>query len=210
MYKLCCFFFVTSKFVSFLSLGCLHITPLRGILQLRPSLSYLDKADIGIKKAESGISCGMNSGGETTESEGEESKPVMVRFSKPEGAGKSQRKVGHRKSFTETKDGIRSSLVWARAEFFGMESEEADEERRLFLAGGEDQRGEFNLSEEQYLNVIFPRQDGKNEEGSKGNGAPSGVVSLEHIKKLPLEEQVSLASLVATFYQYYGLDLIGI
>ena len=29
----------------FMSIGELHITPLTGILQMRPSFSYLDKAD---------------------------------------------------------------------------------------------------------------------------------------------------------------------
>ncbi len=135
---------------------CLHLTPLKSILQLRPSLSYLDTADIGIKRSEAGISCGANSGGDTTESEGEESRPVMVRFSKPGGAGKSQRKVGHRKSFTETKQSLKSDQSWTRAEFWGMETEEAEEERRLFLAGADNQCRVFSLSEKQYLDAIFP------------------------------------------------------
>ena len=166
--------------------GCLHVTPLKGILQLPPSLAYLDKADVGIRKTESGAT----SEGDTTESEGEEAKPIMVRFSKPDGAGKSQRKVGHKRSFTETKEAAKPDQSWVRAEFFGADSEEAEEERRLLLAGEEDQRRSFDLSEEQYLNVIFPREDGKSEEGSGGNGTPSGKVSLEQIKKLPLEKQV--------------------
>jgi len=160
---------------------------------LRPSLSYLDKADIGIKKSETAVSCdGMNSGGDTTESEGEEAaKPIMVRFSKPEGAGKAQKKVGYKKSFTEVKKAGSSEHSWSRAAFFGMDTEEAEDERRLLLAEGVDQSGVFDLANNQYLDVIFPHEDGKDEEKHGSNGSPSGVVSLEKVKKLPLEKQVN-------------------
>ena len=133
----------------------------------------------------------MNSGGDTTESEGEEAaKPVMVRFSKPEGAAKAHKKVGYRKLFTEVRKSSRLDNSWSRAAFFGMDSEEAEDERRLLLAEGEDQCGSFNLSNSQYLDMMFPHVNGKHEEKNGSNGSPSGVVSLEKIKKLPLEKQV--------------------
>ena len=51
------------------------------MVQLRPSLSYLDKADIDAKKADIAASRSAD-GGDTTESEGEEAKPVTVSFAK--------------------------------------------------------------------------------------------------------------------------------
>ncbi len=87
------------------SSGALHMTPLQGVLQLRPSLSYLDKADVGVKKLE----VASDEGGDTTESEGEEVKPITVRFAKRENIAKAkQKKVGRRKTFTEADEGTRS------------------------------------------------------------------------------------------------------
>lgn len=169
--------------------GSLHLTPLQDVLQLRPSLSYLDKADIGVHKTEAAANTATNSGGDTTESEGEDAKLVTVRFSKPDGMGRSQKKVGHRNTFTEVNENRKSSQAWSRAGFFGADSEEADEERRLLLASKEDQSGTFDLLEEQYLNLIFPHEVGRREEVERGNGAPSGVLSLEKIKQFPLKRQ---------------------
>ena len=62
----------------FMTAGELHVTPLRGLVQLRPRLSHLDQADVGSKRVGGGTS-----EGEGTESEGEEAKPVLVRFARP-------------------------------------------------------------------------------------------------------------------------------
>ena len=156
---------------------------------MRPSLSYLDKADIGVHKTEAAA----NAGGDTTESEGEDAKLVTVRFANPEGMGKSQKKVGHKMSFTEMKKSLQSAQEWNKAEFFGEDSEEASEERQLLFANTTDRhKTTFDLKEEQYMNVMFPREVGRSENSGGANGAPSGVVSLQQIKKYPLKRQVSL------------------
>ena len=82
------------------------------MLQLRSSLTYLDKADVGVHKTEAAANATTNSGGETTESEGEDAKLVTVKFSKPDGVGRSQKKVGHKMTFTEVKENLRSSQTW--------------------------------------------------------------------------------------------------
>ena len=58
-----------------LSPGELHITPLQGILQMRPSFSYLDKADGKHREREA-----ANEGGDSSQDEVEEDvKAVTVR-----------------------------------------------------------------------------------------------------------------------------------
>ena len=165
------------------------MTPLRGLVQLRPSLSYLDKADIGAKRLE--VAATSSDGGDTTESEGEDAKPVTVRFAKQENMAKSsQKKVGHRMTFTEVAENRKSDEVWRKVEYFGMESEEAEEERRLLLAGSDDQHLMFSQSEEKFLDSIFPKEATGEKESANGASLPIGVISLEQIKKLPLKRQV--------------------
>ncbi|KAK6301768.1 hypothetical protein J4Q44_G00278210 [Coregonus suidteri] len=56
--------------------GELHVTPLQGILQMRPSFSYLDKADSKHRERET-----ANEGGDSSQDEAEEDvKAVTVRF----------------------------------------------------------------------------------------------------------------------------------
>lgn len=168
-----------------ISAECLHITPLQGVVQLKPDLTYLDCADIGTKKME--VAANMSDeGGDTTESEGEEAKPVTVRFARPTNAAKAQKKVGRKLTFTENSSKARE---WTAVAYHGVESEEAEEERRLLFAAEEDQRDWFRLPEDKYLDSIFPKEACRLEEsGSEGgNGLP---MSLEQIVKLPIRRQV--------------------
>ncbi|MGH0161894.1 UNVERIFIED_CONTAM: hypothetical protein FKN15_042039 [Acipenser sinensis] len=69
--------------------GELHLTPLHGILQLRPSFSYLDKADSKHREHEA-----ANEGGDSSPDEAEEDvKQITVRFSRPESEQARQRRV---------------------------------------------------------------------------------------------------------------------
>lgn len=175
--------------------GALHITPLQGLVQLKPSLSYLDQADIGAKVEAAAAS---DDGGDATESEGEEAKPVTVRFSKPVNPAKAQKKVGHRQTFTESE---KASRDWTNVAYHGMGSEEAEEERKLLFAGDEDQSDRFCMSSEKYLDCIFPKEACHQDEGGNGtSGLPIGVVSLENIRKLPLKRQVRCEEYDGTLY----------
>ena len=81
--------------------------------------------------------------------------------------------------------------MWTKLTYFGTDTEEADEERRLLLANKEDQQWQFTLTEEQYLDAIFPKgMTGEEEGGDGASGLPRGVMSLEQIRKLPLRQQV--------------------
>ena len=58
--------------------------------------------------------------------------------------------MGHKKSFTEEREerGRRESM---EARYSGLETDEAEEERRLMWAGLEDQHRQFRFSQEEYL-----------------------------------------------------------
>lgn len=186
--------------------GALHISQLNGIVQLKPNLSYLDRADVGAKKLEAAAS----DDGDTTESEGEEAKPVTVRFAKQVNPAKAQKKVGHKLTFTENS---KTNREWTNVTYYGVESEEADEERRLLLAGedAEDQSDQFSMPEGRYLDTIFPKEASRQEESSGTSGAPIGVVSLESIRKLPLKRQVLEVLRSAHMIQFGQLcSLLGV
>ena len=59
------------------SAGELHLCPIHAIVQLRPDLAHLDRAASGRKL---GQARDPGTDGEATESEGEEAKPVTVKF----------------------------------------------------------------------------------------------------------------------------------
>lgn len=61
--------------------GQLHLCPLQAIVQLRPSLQHLDQAAAGRR---SSAATEASSDGDTTESEGEEARPVTVKFARRE------------------------------------------------------------------------------------------------------------------------------
>ncbi len=88
------------------------MTTVKQIIQLKPTLSYLDAAETGAKATVAG------SDGETTESEGEEAVPITVRFARQKGQSTHVRK----KSYAETK-----RCDWSDVCYYGIESEEATE-----------------------------------------------------------------------------------
>ena len=175
----------------------LHLTPLAGIVQMRSSLSHLDKADTGAKKA--AASSAVNEGGSggggdstATESEGEEPKPVIVKFARRESKVKSQGKggggVGRRVNFQEFMENKRSSEAWITVDYNDIDSEEAAEERRLLFAERDDQSGVFAQTVEGYVDSICPKV--VTQEAMPPVAMPTGVLSLTELKSLPLAQGV--------------------
>ena len=161
----------------------------------------MDKFDVGTKFE---ISSTLSNDVDTTESEGEEAKPVTVRFARRENAVKSQKKFRHKLSYTEAMENHKSSRVWDNVSYYGVMSEEAKEERGLLFAEKDDQRGRFCLSEEKYLDSISLKKDyGEEVTGNGTSGLPIGVVSLEQIKTLPLKRQVKEKLLLQKYIPQY-------
>ena len=165
--------------------GELHLTPLHGLVQLRPSLSHLDKTDTGSKKVGiGGVEGGALSEGDTTGSEGEEAKPVQVRFARPDSVRASQ---SVRKPSYQSQEQQREEETWVPLLYHGMDSECATEERQLLFASEEDHRNVFGVTQSEYLDVVCPMERPE-ERGVPAT--PSGVVSLSQLKMLPVPQQV--------------------
>uniref|UniRef100_A0A8K9XAY1 Polymerase (RNA) III (DNA directed) polypeptide E n=1 Tax=Oncorhynchus mykiss TaxID=8022 RepID=A0A8K9XAY1_ONCMY len=104
--------------------GELHITPLQGILQMRPSFSYLDKADCKHREREA-----ANEGGDSSQDEADEDvKAVTVRFSRPESEQARQRRI-QSYDFLQKKQAEES---WVHLHYHGLNDGRSDHER-LYL-----------------------------------------------------------------------------
>jgi DNA-directed RNA polymerase-3 subunit RPC5 len=169
------------------------LTPLAGIVQLKSSLSHLDKADAGAKKAAAAAATNDGGGGDSTatESEGEEARPVVVKFARRESKVKGQGKgggVGRRVNFQEFMENKKSSEAWITVNYNDIDSEEAAEERRLLFAERDDQSGIFTQTMEGYVDTICPKV--VTEEATLPVAMPTGVLSLTELKSLPLAQGV--------------------
>lgn len=163
----------------------LHLTPLHAIVQLKSSLSHLDRADSGAKAAV----VDKEGGGDTTGSEGEEAKPVVVKFARRENKVKGQQKsIGRKKNFEEAMSERKMSEAWVTVEYKGAESEEACDERRLLFADRDNQSDIFSQTMENYVNAVCPMV--ATLETTPTVAMPTGVLSLADLKSLPLSQQV--------------------
>lgn len=126
--------------------GELHLCPLRAIVQLRPSLQHLDQAAAGRKRS---AAAEASTDGDTTESEGEEAKPITVKFARRD-AGLNRcalscpvpQEQGYlycfcrnaRVSWSEHSSRHATEEGWQQVEFMPLTSPQADDERRLLFA----------------------------------------------------------------------------
>ena len=163
---------------------------------MRSSLSHLDKADTGAKKAAAAVNEGGSVGGgdtTATESEGEEAKPVIVKFARRESKVKGQGKssgggVGRRVNFQEFMENKKKSEAWIAVNYNDIDSEEAAEERRLLFAERDDQSGVFSQTVQGYVDNICPKVI--MQEATPTVAMPTGVLSLTELKALPLAQSV--------------------
>lgn len=157
----------------------------------------MDRADAGAKKAAAAVNEGGGGGGgdsTATESEGEEARPVVVKFARRENKAKVQGKdgasggVGRRVNFQEFMENKKSSEAWITVNYNDIDSEEAADERRLLFADRDDQSGVFTQTMEGYIDTICPKVVAQ--EATPPVAMPTGVLSLTELKSLPLAQGV--------------------
>ena len=151
------------------STGELHLAPVHAVMKLKPSLAHLDRSSE--KSASTG---GALSGGETEGEEGEEeARPVQVRL-KRGGKGTQQ-------------EATKEEEPWVELKLFSLDSDEATADRSFLFAAEDDRSGIFELSRQEYLEVLCPVHT--NDERS-APVPPGGLLTLAQLKALPLPQQV--------------------
>ncbi|KAG7209766.1 hypothetical protein KM043_011389 [Ampulex compressa] len=159
--------------------GELHITPLRGVIQMRPQFNYLDKSDKRAREEAKNM-------GEEVEEEEESPKQVNVTFArqKPEFVKKMQEQSfqHHTQKSLEER--------WIHTKYLPANSTQAELTRLEMFSSSTDQTvNTLNLTTQQYLDLLAPPM--KQEQYSKGNSA-NHVTSLGYIRTLPLLDQVRI------------------
>ncbi|XP_076764759.1 DNA-directed RNA polymerase III subunit RPC5-like [Xylocopa sonorina] len=157
--------------------GEFHITPLRGIIQMRPQFNYLDKTDKRVRDEAKNM-------GEEGDEEEEGPKQVNVTFArqKPEFMKKMQEQSfqHHTKKSLEER--------WIYTNYVPANSTPAELTRlEMFCSATDETVNTLNLSNQQYLELLAPRV--KEEEYLKPD-VSNHVTSLNYIRTLPLLDQV--------------------
>uniref|UniRef100_UPI0037E74202 DNA-directed RNA polymerase III subunit RPC5 n=1 Tax=Semicossyphus pulcher TaxID=241346 RepID=UPI0037E74202 len=161
--------------------GELHVTPLTGILQMRPSFSYLDKADNKTREREA-----ANEGGDSSQDEAEEEvKAITVRFSRPESEQARQRRI-QSYEFLQKKQ---AEEPWAHLHYHGVKDSRSEHERQYLYCQSVDasENSELVKTPKEYLTMLMPPVA---EEKVVKPVGPSNVLSMAQLRTLPLGDQV--------------------
>eukprot|EP00066_Takifugu_rubripes_P010721 XP_003978772.1 PREDICTED: DNA-directed RNA polymerase III subunit RPC5 [Takifugu rubripes] len=161
--------------------GELHITPLTGILQMRPSFSYLDKADSKTREREA-----ANEGGDSSQDEAEEeAKAITVRFSRPESEQARQRRI-QSYEFLQKKQ---AEEPWIHLQYHGVKDGRSEHERQYLFCQSADasENSELVKTPKEYLSMLMPPLA---EEKVVKPVGPSNVLSMAQLRTLPLVDQV--------------------
>uniref|UniRef100_A0A8B9DR21 RNA polymerase III subunit E n=1 Tax=Anser cygnoides TaxID=8845 RepID=A0A8B9DR21_ANSCY len=163
--------------------GELHLTPLHGILQLRPSFTYLDKADAKHREREA-----ANEGGDSSQDEAEDDvKQITVRFSRPETEQARQRRV-QSYEFLQKRQ---AEEHWVHLHYYGLKDSRSEHERQYLFsqAHGLAENTELIKSPSEYLMMLMPPSV---EEENDKPVAPSNVLSMAQLRTLPLADQIKI------------------
>ncbi|XP_039644435.1 DNA-directed RNA polymerase III subunit RPC5 [Perca fluviatilis] len=161
--------------------GELHVTPLTGILQMRPSFSYLDKADTKTREREA-----ANEGGDSSQDEAEEdAKAITVRFARPESEQARQRRI-QSYEFLQKKQ---AEEPWVHLHYHGVKDGRSEHERQYMFCQSVDasENSELVKTPKEYLAMLMPPLA---EEKVVKPVGPSNVLSMAQLRTLPLGEQV--------------------
>ncbi|XP_030140482.3 DNA-directed RNA polymerase III subunit RPC5 isoform X2 [Taeniopygia guttata] len=163
--------------------GELHLTPLHGILQLRPSFTYLDKADAKHREREA-----ANEGGDSSQDEAEDDvKQITVRFSRPETEQARQRRV-QSYEFLQKRQ---AEEHWVHLHYYGLKDSRSEHERQYLFSQGHGlaENTELIKSPSEYLMMLMPPSI---EEENEKPMAPSNVLSMAQLRTLPLADQIKI------------------
>uniref|UniRef100_A0A8C4R5V4 RNA polymerase III subunit E n=1 Tax=Eptatretus burgeri TaxID=7764 RepID=A0A8C4R5V4_EPTBU len=160
--------------------GELHLTPLHGMLQLRPGFSYLDKADARHRENEN-----IQDGDSSQEEPEEDVKQITVRFARPESDRARQKRMQSYEYMRQKQ----SEEPWHHLAYHGSKDSRADFERHYLFAqsSGMVTGSELTKTPKEYLAMLMPQAQKETETKPV---TPSNVVSMSQLRTLPLSDQV--------------------
>ncbi|XP_057311947.1 DNA-directed RNA polymerase III subunit RPC5-like [Hydractinia symbiolongicarpus] len=181
--------------------GVLHITPVKGIVQLRPGFHYFDKAEENNKKAaEALISAEQES---QSEDEHADAKPIQLRF-----ANMHQNKRAKNDADKQKLNKAAAEEKWIDMQFFQPDDRRAQMEENLLYCHQDDfESPEFTVTSRDYLKILAPVEK---EDASSPADLPHGVLSLLKLKNMELTDQIKALLITAKVLQFTQLcTLLG-
>lgn len=164
--------------VGLLKEGELHLTPVHGVLQLRPSFEYLNKGEANVRQASN-----LTDEGDSQDEE-EEAKPLTVKFARPE----TERAKAQRLSSYKYLEQKKAEEPWKTMEFYNPQNDIAGAEHcLLFCRDMDSESPEFNLQPRDYLKLLTPSAS---QEESSRPPVPNNVLSMTQLKTMDLADQV--------------------
>ncbi|XP_046434303.1 DNA-directed RNA polymerase III subunit RPC5 [Neodiprion fabricii] len=159
--------------------GELHLTPLKGVVQMRPQFHYLDKSDKRVKDE-------AKVAGEEAEDEEESVKQVNVTFARQE--PEFLKKMREQSFQHHTKKSLEEQ--WVHTEYVKPTTGKAELTRmEMISTSNEDSVNTLNLTSEKYLSLLVPPP--KEDEIVKA-ADPNPTMSLKYIRTLPLLDQIRI------------------
>ncbi|XP_033120165.1 DNA-directed RNA polymerase III subunit RPC5-like [Anneissia japonica] len=161
--------------------GELHLTPLHGILQLRPNFKYLDRADNRLREEKA------NMEGESSQDE-EEAKPkaVTVRYTRAETEESRARREA---SFQYIEEKM-AQEAWSNVEYQNHDSQESVTDRNKLICQSDDQEvSQLYLSHKDYLSTLLAQPEAVEE---RKQTSQTEELSLVQLRTLGLADQVRL------------------
>jgi DNA-directed RNA polymerase-3 subunit RPC5 len=170
--------------------GVLHLTPVEGVIQLRPTFNYFDQADEVNKKNMKA----RQEDGNSSQSEDElmDAKPVQLRFSKaPQADNKKQAKEGQQEEDIDE--------MWLDMRYYQpQDTLSLNERNRLYCRHDDFEAPELTSTTRDYIKALQPQVV---EEGVSTAAMPHGVISLTSLKKMELKDQIKALLLNAKVVQ---------
>ena len=157
--------------------GELHLTPLKGVIQLRPSFQYLDRID-----AKHGRDSGA--GGDSGDMpQDEDAKPVMVRFAPVE----TEEAKARRMASYEFVQSRRSKESWVNVQHHPIGDQFSSAECEAMFAQQTEEVPGFHMTSEDYLKQLIPKTVMTDTEKP---AMPTNVLSMTELKHMTLGDQV--------------------
>lgn len=155
--------------------GELHLTPIKGIVEMRPNLPYLDQADMANSKRKTEM-------GEANDNEEEEEEAKLVR----------PRMMAHESDEAKAKrlasyEFLRRQLEdedWVKMRHHGVQHDAANRSRERLFAELSNPLGEFYMSAAEYAEKMMAAKETE-------KAVQAGSFSLTALKSLPLVDQVT-------------------
>ena len=154
--------------------GSVHLNPLESVLQLRPSFSYLDKAD---KKNK------IDAESDEIEEESKEATPITVKFARRESAIAKARRVASYEFMQKQHE----EEQWVHMEHYTVDHPISESYRNRLPAQNTEYNLQFQMDEKLFLKKVMPVQVA---EIKRKTPLPSNVLSLAQLSTMPLLDQI--------------------